>query len=248
MSIGSDKDMQGLAAAGRAVRLALEAMERAVRPGITTAELDRIAERVLAEEGARSAPKLVYDFPGTACISVNEEAVHGIPGDRALEPGDLVKLDVTVEKNGYMADAAVTVAVPPAPEEHLRLLRATRAALYQALGVARAGGRINEIGRTVERHVRQEGYAVVRELGGHGIGRTIHEEPSVPNYYDPRLRGRLTEGLVITIEPIVAGRSGRVIEESDGWTIRTVDRSPVAHFEHTMVITRGRPILLTAAA
>jgi methionyl aminopeptidase len=247
MSIESERDFEGLVAAGRVVRRAIEAMEKLVRPGVSTGELDLAAARVIAEMGGRPAPKLVYGFPGATCISVNEEAVHGIPGDRVINEGDLVKLDVTVEKDGYMADAAITVAVPPVDDQKMKLLRAARGALFGALGVARAGNAVNEIGRSVERHVRREGFSVVRELSGHGIGHSIHEEPSVPNYYEPALRDRLTEGLVITIEPIIAQRSGRVVEERDGWTIRTADRSPVAHFEHTMIITRKRPILLTAA-
>jgi methionyl aminopeptidase len=164
-----------------------------------------------------------------------------------IHEGDLVKLDVTVEKDGYMADAAITVAVPPVTDEQQQLLHCARAAFYQALKVAKAGVRVNEIGRTVEREVKRSGFAVIRELSGHGIGRTIHEEPSVLNYYDGTQSARLTDGLVITIEPIIAARSGRVVEERDGWTIRTADRSHVAHYEHTMVITRGRPVLLTGA-
>lgn len=247
MSIESPEDLKGLAEAGRIVRLALTAMAKSVRPGVTTAELDRTASRIFLDNGAISAPKLVYGFPGEVCISVNEEAVHGIPGTRTLRAGDLVKLDVTIAKDGYMADAAITVAVPPASDEKMRLLACARAAFYQAIKVARAGARVNEIGRAVENHVRKAGFSVVRELAGHGIGRAIHEEPSVPNYYDRAHGERLTEGLVITIEPIIAARSGRVVEERDGWTISTADRSPTAHYEQTMVITRGRPILLTAA-
>jgi len=247
MSIESPNDMKGLAEAGRVVRLALSEMARQVRPGITTAELDAIAGKVFRENGALSAPRLVYGFPGEACISVNEEAVHGIPGKRTLRAGDLVKLDVTVQKDGYMADAAMTVAVPPVSDAKMRLLACARAAFYQALTVARAGARVNDIGRAVENVVRKAGFAVVKELAGHGIGRLIHEEPSVPNYYDRSYNQRLTEGLVITIEPIIAMKSGRVVEERDGWTISTADRSATAHYEHTMVITRGRPILLTAA-
>jgi methionyl aminopeptidase len=245
MSIQSERDFKGLAAAGKVVRLAIEAMRSALRPGVTTGELDRIAGKVFAEHGARSAPNMVYGFPGNACISINEEAVHGIPGDRLVREGDLVKLDVTAEKDGYMADAAVTVAVPPVADEHHQLMQCARAALYKALTVAKAGARVNEIGRAVEREVKRSGFAVIRELSGHGIGRSIHEEPSVLNYYDPTYHARLTDGLVITIEPIITTRSGRVVEERDGWTIRTADRNPVAHFEHTMVITKGRPVVLT---
>ncbi|HEX2187867.1 MAG TPA: type I methionyl aminopeptidase [Longimicrobiaceae bacterium] len=247
MSIGSDEELEALRRVGRVVRLALEAMEREVRPGITTGELDRIGGRVLEEHGARSAPRAVYGFPGDVCISVNDEAVHGIPGGRELRAGDLVKLDVTAELDGYMADSARTVPVPPVSDAARRLAACARTAFEQAMKVARAGGRVNDIGRAVEEVVRRRGFAVMRDLAGHGIGRAIHEEPSVPNYWDWRARAPLTEGLVITVEPIVAQRSGAYVDGDDGWTVRSADGGLVAHHEHTLVVTRGRPILLTAA-
>jgi methionyl aminopeptidase len=190
---------------------------------------------------------LVYGFPGANCISLNEEAVHGIPGNRQVREGDLVKLDVTIEKNGFMADAAVTVPVGSVPEESQRLIACAERAFAKAMLVARAGFRVSEIGRVVEREVRRSGFSVIRDLGGHGIGRTIHEEPRVPNYADPEASQILTEGLVITVEPIIAAGSGRAVVASDGWTIRTADRKPSAHYEHTLVITKREPILLTAA-
>lgn len=247
MSIETQADLEALRRVGRVVRLVLERMQKAVRPGITTAELDRIGGAVLREHGARSAPKMVYGFPADVLISVNDEAVHGIPGPRKLAAGDLVKLDVTAEKDGYMADAAVTVAVPPAPEERRRLVAAARAAFNRAMEVARAGNRVSEIGRAVETEVTRRGFSVLRDLNGHGIGRTIHEPPTVPNYYDAGMRRVLTEGLVITVEPLVAERSIGSYEDHDGWTIRTDGGDLSAHHEHTLVITRGAPILLTAA-
>jgi methionyl aminopeptidase len=247
MSIETEEELEALRRAGRVVRLALERMRRAVRPGVTTAELDRIAGTVLKEHGARSAPRLVYGFPGDALISVNDEAVHGVPGPRRLRAGDVVKLDVTVEKDGYMADAAVTVPVGAVSEQRRRLIAAARAAFAKAMEVARAGNLVRDIGGAVEAEVRGRGFNVVRDLSGHGIGRTIHEAPSVPNYFEPRLRQPLTEGLVIAVEPIVAERSGRTVESGDGWTVRTADGGFAAHYEHTIVITRGAPILLTAA-
>ena len=234
-------------AAGIVVQEMIEAMKREVRPGLTTAQLDEAGARVMRQHGARSAPKMVYQFPGTSCISVNEEAVHGIPGDRAVHEGDLVKLDVTVEKDGFMADAAVTVAVGAVSEERERLLDCAERAFSKAMLVARVGFRILEIGRAVEREVRRSGFSVIRDLGGHGIGRTIHEEPRVPNYPDPEANQILTAGLVITVEPIIAAGSGRVVLAKDGWTVRTADGRPSAHYEHTLVITKGEPILLTAA-
>lgn len=247
MSINRPEELAALKAAGVLVRMMLEAMREAVRPGITTSELDEIGAQVMHRDGGRSAPALMYGFPGVNCISVNEQAVHGIPGDRKLQDGDLVKLDVTVEKDGFMADAAVTVAVGEISDEKRRLMYCAERAFRKALLVARAGFRVSEIGYVVEREVRRNGFSVIRDLGGHGIGRTIHEAPRVPNFPDPAAREILTEGLVITVEPIIAAGSGRAITEPDGWTVRTADRSPSAHYEHTLVITKGQPILLTAA-
>jgi methionyl aminopeptidase len=247
MSISHPHELAGLRAAGRVVRLTLDALEAAVRPGATTAELDAVAARVFDEQGAKSAPALVYGFPGTVLISVNDEVVHGVPGTRRLRSGDVVKLDVTVEKDGFMSDAARTVILGEASDLARRLQHCARHAFELALGVARAGNRVSEIGRVVEREVRRQGFSVVRALSGHGIGRTIHEAPSVPNYYDRRQRDVLTEGLVITIEPLITAGAPDVFEDRDRWTIRTRDGSLAAHHEHTMVITRGAPELLTAA-
>ena len=160
---------------------------------------------------------------------------------------DLVKLDVTIEKDGFMADAAVTVGVGEISEQKSRLMACAERAFHNAMKFARAGVRVSEIGGEIEREVRRSGFSVIRELGGHGIGRTIHEPPSVPNFYDPRCRTRLTEGLVITIEPIIAAGGGKGELQRDQWTVSTADRSLSAHYEHTVVITKGEPILLTAA-
>ncbi|HEY7617295.1 MAG TPA: type I methionyl aminopeptidase [Terriglobales bacterium] len=246
MSINTPEELERLRAAGAIARRMLEAMKQRVRPGVTTAELDEAGATVMREHGARSAPAMVYGFPGTNCISLNEEAVHGIPGDRALRDGDLVKLDVTIEKDGFMADAAETVAVGDVPDQSRRLLECAERAFAKAMLVARAGFRVWEIGRVIEREVRRSGFSVIRELGGHGIGRTIHEEPRVPNYADPEASQILSEGLVITVEPIIAAGSGRSVLAKDGWTVCTADRKPSAHYEHTIVITRREPILLTA--
>jgi methionyl aminopeptidase len=246
VSITEPGELEALRAAGAIVRLVLEAMKRQVRPGITTAELDAIGAAVMQENGARSAPATVYNFPGSNCISLNEEAVHGVPGARGLKSGDLLKLDVTIEKDGFMADAAETVAVGKVTPEAERLMACARRAFEKAMLVARAGFRVSEIGRAVEREVRRDGFSVIRELGGHGIGRTIHEQPRVPNYPDPEARQVLTEGLVIAVEPIIAAGSGRTILAEDGWTMKTADRRPAAHYEHTIVVTNGKPLLLTA--
>ncbi len=247
MSITSPDEMAGMRVAGAVVHRILEAMKPEIRPGVTTAELDDVGARVMRHHGARSAPALVYNFPGVSCISVNEEAVHGIPNTRKLRQGDLVKLDVTIEKDGFMADAAVTLPVGSVSQEKQRLIACAEQAFRCATRVARAGNRVSEIGRVIESEVQRCGFSVIRELGGHGIGRTIHEPPSVPNYSDPTARQILSEGLVITIEPIIAAGVGRAVLASDGWTIRTADRRASAHYEHTLVITKDEPILLTAA-
>jgi methionyl aminopeptidase len=246
MSITRPEQLEKLRACGRVVAKALRAMAAAVQPGVTTAELAAIGSKVLSENGARSSPPMVYRFPGDVCISVNDEVVHGIPGGRVLQPGDLVKLDLTAEKGGYHTDSALTVQVPPISAAANNLSRCAERAFRQSLWVARAGNSVREIGRAVEREVRRRGYHVIRELGGHGIGRTIHEEPSVPNYPDPFTRAQLTEGLVLTIEPIIAAGTSRITLDADKWTLRTTDGSLAAHYEQTLVITRGEPILLTS--
>lgn len=248
MTVESDKDLKGLRRVGRVVALAREEMRRATEPGMTTRELDRIGAGVFERYGARSAPNLVYGFPGTNCISLNDEAVHGIPNpERTIQPGDLVKIDVTAELGGYMADSAVTVALPGVDEVNERLVRCAEFAYSRAAAVARAGRPINKIGRAIETAARREGFSVLWELNSHGIGRSIHEEPSVPQYYDRRFDVPLTEGLVITVEPILSAGSGWVRDEGDGFTLSTADGSPSAHYEHTIVITRGSPITITEA-
>lgn len=246
MTIETEEDLRALRRVGQVVALALRAMQEQVEPGITTLDLDRIGEAVLTEHGGRSAPRLVYDFPGCNCISLNDEAVHGIPGDRAVQAGDLVKLDVTAELDGYMADAAVTVTVPEASAGGKKLARTAHDAFWQAARVARAGREINVIGRAIESEARRRGLRVLRELNSHGVGRTIHESPTIPQYEVARPLGRLREGQVVTIEPILAAGTSWTRSGSDPWTLRTADGSLSAHYEHTVVITRRMPIILTA--
>ena len=245
MSIEDQADLDGLRAAGRVVAKAIRAMRARVRAGVSTEELDRVGARVFADAGARSAPQLAYDFPGVNCISVNDEAVHGIPGKRRLRDGDLVKLDVTAELDGYYADACVTVPVGEVDQGRLDLLAASEDALRQALAIARAGVPINAIGRTVESVVGERGFSVCRELSGHGIGRTIHEPPTVANVAGGA--ERLTDGLVLTIEPIIAAGEGDVHVAPDRWTVRTDDGSVSAHVEHTVVVRDGAPPLILTA-
>jgi len=247
MSITRPEELQGLQEAATVVRLVLDAMKSRAQPGVTTAELDSIGGEVMRANHARSAPADVYGFPASCCISINDEAVHGIPKQRTLRKGDLLKLDVTVEKNGYMADAALTMAIGRATPKRLSLITCAEEAFRMALPVARAGLQVCEIGRAVETEVSRRGFSVIRELGGHGIGRTIHEEPRVPNFYDRSARQTLAVGMVITIEPIISAGSGKVTVDDDGWTIRTADRAPSAHYEHTIVVTEDMPLILTAA-
>jgi methionyl aminopeptidase len=248
MTLTSRRDLAGLRRAGAIVAEALRAMELAARPGIRTDELDEIAARTFRRHGARSAPQLAYAFPGTTCISVNEEIVHGVPGDRILEPRDVVKLDVTAELDGYVADAAVTVLIPPAQPAARRLRKCARRAFERACAVVKPGVRVAELGRVVEDEVRKWDCAVVRELRGHGVGRAIHEAPSIPNFYSPLTEGLLHEGLVIALEPIVSERPARVVEEPDGWTLRTHNRVLAAHYEHTIVITASGAEVVTRLA
>jgi len=247
MSIKTAEELAGMRAAGLVVGRTLEAMKRAVRPGVTTAEVDEAGAKMIREHGARPAPTMVYGFPGANLISVNNEVVHGIPGARIIREGDLVKLDATIEKDGFMADAAITFGVGNISDEKSRLIACVEHAFRKATKVARAGMRVAEIGREVEREVRRSGFSVIRELGGHGIGRTIHEPPSVPNYLVRNSKDVLTEGLVITVEPIIAAGSGRVFLGADGWTVQTIDGGMSAHYEHTLVITNDEAMLLTAA-
>src|SRR5262245_10064120 len=178
MTISSKEDVAGMCRVGQLVGLTLQEMKAAARPGMTTAELDRIGADVLRRYGARSAPRESYAFPGFTCLSVNEEVVHGIPGPRRVQPGDVLKIDVTAELGGYVADAAVTVVLPPAAPQARKLRRCAEAAFERALGAARAGNRVAEIGRAVDAEVRRHGFRVLRELSGHGVGRQIHEPPT----------------------------------------------------------------------
>jgi methionyl aminopeptidase len=232
-------------AAGRVVAQTIRELRKLVRPGISTAELDAAAARVFAAHGARSGPQLDYNFPGTICISVNDEAVHGVPGARRLREGDLVKLDVTAELNGFYADACRTVAVGKVKPSAVKLIGAAESGLKKGLAAATAGATVNDIGVAVQREVEKRGFSVCAALTGHGIGRRIHEEPTVYSVATPGPSPTLTEGLVITIEPIIAAGEGDVVEDGE-WIVRTADGSLSAHAEHTIVITDGAPLVLTA--
>jgi methionyl aminopeptidase len=248
MTIRTPADLEGLTHVGRLVAETLRLLGNAVRPGMTTGELDQLAERFLTGQGARSGPQRDYGFPGFVCLSVNEEIVHGIPGPRTLRGGDLVKIDVTAECDGYLADAAISVPVPPVPAMALRLIAGAREAFEAAMQVTRAGLPVAGIGRAVEATARRHGLHVVRELCGHGVGRRVHEPPEIPNYDEPACRGLLTDGLVIAVEPILAAAPGRALESADRWTILTESGCLAVHHEHTVVVRDGEPLILTAAA
>lgn len=246
MTIETQDDVTGLQRIGRVVSMVLQRMLDAAEPGMTTRELDARGERWLAEHGARSAPKLTYDFPGHTCISINEEAAHGIPGDRVIRAGDVLNVDVSAELGGYWADTGGTRVVPPTNAQKTRLCHATRMALDAAMKEARAGQPINRIGAAIERTARAYGFRIIENLGSHGVGRSLHEEPEhIAGYYDPSDKRVLTEGMVITIEPFLSTRSRRVTETDDGWTLVGMRGNLSAQYEHTMIITKGAPIVVT---
>jgi methionyl aminopeptidase len=245
MTARSPADIAGLRAIGRIVRAVFEQMKSAARAGVTTAELDTIGAAVLERHGARSAPKHFYDFPGATCISVNEEAAHGIPGARRLADGDMVNIDVSAELNGYVADMGESFVVGQATAAQQQLLEATRRAVGDAIAAMRAGRRLNVIGQAVEKVAAEKGYRIVRNLGSHGVGRSLHEEPSYIPVYDPRDRRKLTDGLVLTIEPFLTTGEALVEQADDGWTLLCSRGAMVAQFEHTVIVTRSRPIVVT---
>ena len=246
MTIRSEAELAGMRRAGAVVRDVLDTLERRVEPGMTTRELDGVCASELARRGAEPTPARMLGFPGALCISVNDEAVHGVPGPRRIERGDLVKLDLVATLDGFVADAARTVCVTPVAPLSRALARAARGALETAIASVHAGLALRALGRAIERAVRRAGFRVIREVGGHGVGRAIHEDPHVSNFDDPAARGQLHEGLVLAIEPIITSGAGQLVEASDGWTLRTADRAPVAHAEHTLIVTRGAPIVVTA--
>lgn len=246
MTIETQDDVVALKRIGRIVSLTLQRMLDAAEPGMTTRELDLIGQRLLEEHGARSAPKLTYNFPGSTCISINEEAAHGIPGDRIIRAGDVLNVDVSAELGGYFADTGGTTVVPPTNPQKTRLCHATRTALAEAMKTARAGQPINRIGAAIERTAKAYGFKIIENLASHGVGRALHEEPEhIPGYFDPSDTRTLHEGMVITIEPFLSTKGRIVTEASDGWTLAGVNGNLSAQYEHTMIITKGAPIVVT---
>jgi len=245
MTIQGQKDIDGLKKAGQAVAETLETMKSALCEGITTRDLDQIGAECLKRHGAVSAPIKMYRFPGTTCISVNREVAHGIPSDRVIRKGDLINIDVSAELNGYYADTGFTVPFGVTDSKLLDLCACSKRALGKALRVARAGEKLNRIGEVVELEANASGFDVIRNLTGHGIGRKLHEDPSIFSYYDPHQRGRLGKGMVVAIETFVS-TGGRFAEETgDGWTLVADDGGFVAQYEHTVIVTEGEPIVVT---
>jgi len=248
MTIETENDLEALREIGKIVALILKEMMQRTEPGMTTGELDLIGKTLLEKYEANSAPKVTYDFPGYTCISINEEAAHGIPGSKVINAGDVVNIDVSAEKNGYFADTGGSFVVPPSSLLKNRLIHSTQMALDAACDNARAGKHLNGIGKAIQGVAKQKGFRIIKNLCSHGVGRSLHEEPKqIPAYYDPRDRRVLHEGLVITIEPFLSTKSAYVSEMDDGWTLVGKEGNLSAQFEHTMVITKGKPILLTVA-
>ena len=250
ITIKSPREIETMAAAGRVVAATLALVQRQVRPGVSTVELDRLAEGFIrSHPGARPSFKGLYDFPATLCTSINQEVVHGIPSShRVLKAGDLLSVDVGVWLEGLHADSAATFPVGKVGPDAERLLRVTQEALAAGVDQARAGNHVGDIGHAVQQVAEAAGYSVVRELVGHGIGASFHEEPQVPNYGKPRRGPRLVPGMTIAIEPMVNVGGPEIRTLDDKWTVVTQDGSLSAHFEHTVaVLADGPPRILTTA-
>lgn len=245
VTIKSPREMDAIRRAGRVVARVLRALQGAVAPGVRTRELDALARREMRRLGARPAFLGYLGFPAVICVSLNEEIVHGIPGERAIRPGDLVKLDVGVVVDGLYADAAITVGVEPLSPQARELLEVTRQALEAGVAAARPGARVGDIGAAIQDFVEGRGYSVVREYVGHGIGRRLHEEPQVPNFGPPGRGAVLRPGMAICIEPMVNTGTWRTRVLEDGWTVVTADGGLSAHFEHTLLITPRGPEVVT---
>ena len=245
MNATTQAHIQGMQAAGQAVRQAFNAMADAVEPGITTKALDSIGAEVLSRFGARSAPQMYYDFPGATCISVNEEAAHGIPGDRVIEQGDMINIDVSANLNGFVADMGESFVVGQPHSEQARLCAAVKEAVTTAISKVRTGRNLNVIGKAVQAVADREGYTIVRNLGSHGVGHSIHEEPSYVPYNNPKERRKLTRGMVLTIEPFFSTGTDWVEEQDDGWTLSVSPGEMVAQLEHTIIVTDTGALVMT---
>jgi methionyl aminopeptidase len=242
----SAKELERMRKAGWIVREAHREVQKAIRPGVTTKELDRIADRVIRKHGAVPSFKGYNGFPGSICTSINDELVHGIPGTRVLREGDIISIDIGAQYEGYHGDSAWTYPVGRISETAQKLLRVTEESLYRGLAKAVPGARIGDISHAIQSYVEAEGFSIVREYVGHGIGRELHEEPSVPNFGSPGRGPRLKPGMTLAVEPMVNEGSRYVRTLNDNWTVVTVDGSLCAHFEHTIAITEEGHEILTS--
>jgi methionyl aminopeptidase len=243
----SAEELKRMRQAGRLVGEVLSELASRVAPGVTTADLDELAEKRILKAGATPAFKGYHGYPATICASINDEVIHGIPsGRRVLNEGDVISIDVGASLDGYFGDSAITLAVGQVSEAAATLLRVTDESLYKAIEAVKPGGRISDIGHAVQKHVEAYGFSVVREFVGHGIGQRMHEEPQVPNYGEAGRGPRLAEGMVLAIEPMVNAGKPAVKVLADGWTAVTRDGSLSAHFEHTVAVTAEGPWILTA--
>ena len=248
--IKTEKEIDLIRESCKIVAETLQLLKSYVKPGITTLELDKIAEDYILSNNAKAAFKGYsqagsFKFPGSICASVDNAVVHGIPGQRVLNNGEIISLDVGVFKNGYYGDAAITVPVGSLSEEKKKLLDVTKKSLYMGIDEAKENNRVHDISGTIQEYVEENGFSVVRELCGHGVGKFLHEEPSVPNFGKKGTGIKLRNGMTIAIEPMVNLGKDKVLTGDDGWTVLTADGSPSAHFEHTILISNGKPEILT---
>lgn len=246
MTIDSDDDIEGLKAIGTIVADTLQYMATQMEPGMTTKELDDLGRTYLERHGAQSAPESTYEYPGATCISVNECVAHGIPNGTVLIAGDMVNIDVSAELNGYFGDTGASFLVPPNLPEQVAVCRATKKARDRAIAQLRPGIPLNAIGKSIERTARKSGMHIIRNLGSHGVGRALHEEPGcILSYYDKSDRRIIHDGLVITIEPFLSTGADMVVEADDGWSLMTPKGIYTAQYEHTVIITKAGPIITT---
>ncbi len=245
MNAKTREQVSGMQTAGQAVRRAFDAMVAQTRPGVTTAELDAVGARVLAEQGAVSAPQMYYNFPGATCISVNHEAAHGIPGERVLRDGDMINIDVSANVHGFVADMGQSFVIGQGAPEQQRICASVREAVHNAIRKVRSGRSLNVIGRAVQAVADREGYQIVRNLGSHGVGDSIHEEPSYTPYDNPDEQRKLKRGMVLTIEPFFSTGTEWVEEEDDGWTLSVPPGQLVAQYEHTLIVTDRGALVVT---
>ena len=242
----ADSEIELLRKAALLVGKTLGEVGKHIRPGIRTIELDRIAEEFIRDHGAIPAFKGYEGFPGSLCISVNDAVVHGIPGNYELRDGDIVSVDCGTVLDGYVGDSAYTFTVGEVSEEIKLFLQRSKESLYKGIEQAVSGNRIGDIGYAIQSYVEQFGYGVVRELVGHGVGRKMHEDPQVPNYGRRGTGTKLSEGIVIAIEPMITLGKKDIVQERDGWTIKTKDRKPAAHFEHDVAVRNGKAEILSS--